>query len=100
VWVGLIGGDQAVADADDPAGVKGNLFFVGDHDDGVSTPGQFFEEAEDLDAGLGIQIPGGLVGQDDGRRVYQGSGDGDALTLSARQFVRTMMHAVTEAHVD
>ena len=68
--VGLIGGDQAVSDADDPAGVKGDLFFVGDHDDGVSTAGQFFEEAEDFDTGLRIQIPGGLVGQDNGRRVH------------------------------
>jgi len=45
------------------------------------------EEGHDLVAGLGVEVSGGLVGEDDGGVIDQGAGDGDALALAAGEFV-------------
>ena len=57
------------------------------------------ERGHDLDAGLGVEIAGRLVGQDDGRAVDEGAGDGDALALAAGEFVGLVVHARLEADV-
>jgi len=44
---------------------------------------KLFEDVHDLTAGLGIEVPGGLVGKEDFGIVHEGAGDGDALTLAA-----------------
>ena len=48
--------------------------------------------------GVGIEIAGGLVGQDQDRLVDHGAGDGDALLLAAGKLRRLMAHPLREPH--
>ena len=50
-------------------------------------------------AGLGVEVAGGLVGEDDGRAVDERAGDGDALALAAGELVGLVVHAGFEADV-
>ena len=61
-----IRGNGAVLDMNHAVSVFGNIGLVGDEDDGVAARVQFVEEAHDLVAGLGVEVTGGLVGEDDG----------------------------------
>jgi hypothetical protein len=80
-------------------GVFGDVGLVGDEDDGVALGLEIVEEGHDLDAGLGVEVAGGLVGEDDGGVVDQGAGDGDALALSAGELVGLVVHAGFEVDV-
>ena len=55
------------------------------------------DEAQDFGAGVGVEIAGGLVGEEDGRLEGQGAGDGDALALAAGELVGQVVEAVVEA---
>ena len=55
------------------------------------------EEVHDLERQVGIEVAGGLVGQDDGRIVDERPRDRDALLLAARQLHRKRVHAVLQA---
>src|SRR5207247_630188 len=55
--------DQAVAQADDAAGVAGDVLLVGDDDDGVALRVQVLEQLHDFLARAGVEIAGRLVGQ-------------------------------------
>ena len=48
---------------------------------------ELVEEGHDLIAGVGVEVAGGLVGEDDGGLVDEGAGDGDALALAAGELV-------------
>ena len=61
---------------------------------------QFLQKYEDLEARAGVEVPRRLVGKDDGRIVDQGTGDRDALHLSARHLVALVLQTVAEAHRD
>src|ERR1700692_2498038 len=63
---GMVAGDDAVADGDDAMGVLGDIGLVGDDDDGVAVGVKLVEESHDLVAGFGVEVSGGLVGEDDG----------------------------------
>ena len=63
---GFVGEDLAVADVDDAVGVLGDVGLVGDEDDGVALGVKSVKEGHDLDAGFGVEVAGGLVGEDDG----------------------------------
>ena len=93
---GVVGGDGAVADGDDAVGVLGDVGLVGDEDDGVALGVEIVEEGHDLVAGLGVEVSGGLVGEDDGGVVDEGAGDGDALALAAGELVGLVHHAGAE----
>ncbi len=93
---GMIAGDDAVADGDDAVGVLGDVGLVGDDDDGVAAGVEIVEEGHDLVAGLGVEVSGGLVGEDDGGAVDEGAGDGDALALAAGELVGLVHHAGAE----
>jgi hypothetical protein len=93
----VVARDDAVADGDDAVGVFGDVGLVGDEDDGVALGVEFVEEGHDLVAGLGVEVAGGLVGEDDGGLVDQGAGDGDALALAAGELVWFVHHAGAEA---
>ncbi len=56
-------------------------------DDGVAGLVQAREQGHDLDAGLRIEVTGRFVGEQDRRIVDERAGDGDALPLTAGQFV-------------
>jgi hypothetical protein len=60
---------------------------VGDEDEGFALAVQVVEEIEDFFAGLGVEVAGGFVGEDDERAVGKGAGDGDALLLAAGKLV-------------
>ena len=53
----------------------------------------------DLLAGAGIQVAGGLVGQQYHRTGHDGAGDGHPLLLSARQFRRGMVLPPAQPHL-
>ncbi len=90
---------MAVADVDYAMGVFGDVGFVGDHDDGVAMGVEGIEQGHDLKAGLGVEVAGGLVREDDGWTVDEGAGDGYALTLAAGELVGLVVHARVEAYV-
>ena len=80
-------------------GVLGDVGLVGDDDDGVAFGLEFIKEGHDLDAGLGVEVAGGLVGQDDGWLIDQRAGNGDALALAAGELVRLVVHPGFEVDV-
>ena len=77
--------DLAVGQEDDPVGVGRPAGVVGDHDDGLAELGHRpAQERQHLGRGVGVQVPGGLVGEDEVGPVDQGPGAGAALLLPAR----------------
>src|SRR5712671_7942208 len=72
---------------------------VGDHDDGHAEGVlNFAEEQEDLLAGGGVEIAGGLIGEEDGGLIYQCAGESAALLLAAGELAGSMV--VTGAEAD
>ncbi len=92
----MVAGDDAVADGDDAVGVLGDVGLVGDDDDGVAVGVELVEEGHDLVAGFGVEVSGRFVGENDGGAVDEGACDGDALTLTAGEFVGLVHHAGAE----
>ena len=95
---GIVVVHQAVADPDDAAGVRGHRGVVGHQDDrqavlAVELP----EEGEDLLAGLGVEVAGGLVGDQERAAVDQRPGDRDPLLLAAREPRRLVVEPVAQA---
>ena len=79
-------------------GELGDVGLVGDDDDGVALGVEFVEERHDLVAGLGVEVSGGFIGEDDGRPVHEGSGDSHTLALTSRELVGLVHHAGAEVH--
>ena len=78
------------------AGLRG----MAHQDDGFAPLAvQVREERQYLGRGDGIQVPGGLVGQNDGRLVDQGPGNRGPLHLSARNLVRFVALAAAQTHL-
>src|SRR6266852_2748817 len=67
--IDLVAADDAVLDIDDAVSIAGDVMFVSHQDDGVSLGVELIEQTHDLFAGLRIQVPGGLVGEVDGRVI-------------------------------
>ena len=84
---------------DDPLGVFGDVTLVGHHQDGVALVLQALEQPHYLLAGLAVEVAGRFVGEDDGRTRRQRAGDGDALALTAGEFVRPVVGAVGETNL-
>src|SRR5581483_12260086 len=79
--------DQAVLDVDDAVGVLGDVMLVSYEHNGVALGVEPVEERHNFIPGLRVEVPSGLVGQDDGRPIHQGARDGHALALAAGEFV-------------
>src|SRR3989441_1172708 len=94
----LVGGDVAVAQRHDPRGVPRDVVLVGDHHDRLALAMQVGEHAHQLGARCGVEVPGGLVGEQDARLVHERPGDRHPLPLPARQLVRLVCHAVAQSH--
>jgi hypothetical protein len=80
-----VAGDGAVAHADDVVAAPGDDRVVGGDDQGgavLCVEGQ--QQVDDLGAGGRVEVPGGLVGQQQAGLHDQGAGDRDALLLAAR----------------
>ena len=85
-------GDFAVAHVEDAVGDLGGLGVVGDHQDGlVQLAAGLAEHVQDGVGVFGVEVAGGLVGEDDGGAVDEGAGDGDALLLAAGELVGAVM---------
>ena len=93
-----VGADDAVGQVHDARGVLfGQLGIVRDHDD-QAVVCDFREQVHDLDARLGVERAGGLVGQQDLRVVDEGARDGDALHLPAGKLAGLLVHVLGQAH--
>ena len=66
----------------------GHVVVVGDEEDRLAAGVQPAEQLEHLEAALGVERAGRLVGEQQRGRVGQGPGDGQALALAARQHAR------------
>ena len=55
------------------------------------------KQADDLGAGVGVEVAGRLVGEQDARAIDQGAGDGGALHLAAGQLARLVLQAMPQA---
>src|SRR5699024_7835226 len=84
---GVVAHELTVVQFDDALahGVDGDVV-VGGHDDGGALLVDAVEQVHDLGGRIRIEVAGGLVGKQDERAVDGGSGDGDALLLTAGQF--------------
>jgi len=71
---------------------------MGDHDHGIARLMDALKDAHDLQGGAGVEVAGGLVGEDDGGVVDQGAGNGHALPLPPRQLVGAVVAPVGELH--
>ena len=73
----------------DAVGVRRRDRVVGHHHDGLAElVDAAAQEAEHLGAAGGVEVAGGLVGEDDRRLADQRAGAGDALLLAARHLAR------------
>ena len=52
---------------------------------------------EDAAGGVRVEVAGGLVGEQQARRIGDRAGDGDALLLAAGEFAGAMIEALAEA---
>src|SRR5271170_4355392 len=88
----------AAAEDDHAIGLAGDGAVVGDHHDRLPLLAvQAREDVENLAAGLLVQIPCRLIGQNNPRAVHQGPRDGHALALAAAELSRAMAKAMSEA---
>src|SRR6478609_661541 len=78
-------------------GQTGDNRIMRDHDDGASLGVHFTKLAEHDFFVHGVEVAGGLVGQNDVRIVDQGPGDADALLFAAGKLRRQMLSAVFES---
>src|SRR4051812_38704545 len=72
----LVGRNEAVAKHDDATRVLGDVRFVRHHDHRLPLVGEALEHPHDLLGGRGVEVAGGLVGEEDGRVVDERAGDG------------------------
>src|SRR2546422_3692317 len=98
--VQLVRGDHAVAQRHDAGSVSRNVVLVRDHDDRLAPVVQVAEHLHQLRAGGRVEVPGGLVGEQDRGLVHEGAGDRDALAPAARQLVGPVVHSVAQPDAD
>src|SRR5690348_5481788 len=87
VLASLVSGDDTVLVVNHAVGILGDIVLVSHENDSVALALQPIEQGHNLDAGLGVEVAGGFVREDDGRLVHQSARDGDALSLSTGEFV-------------
>ncbi len=85
--------DFAVAQPNHAVGVQRDVRLVGDENDGVAFLVQVGEERHDFVAGGGIEISGGLIGEQDRRMIHERARNGHALPLAAGKLVGLVHHA-------
>jgi hypothetical protein len=90
-------GEPAVDHVDATRGAGGDGLVVRDDDQRQAVPVQFGEEAENRRRGLGIEVAGRLVAEQEARRAEQRPRNGDPLPLAAGKAGRQETGAVREA---
>lgn len=80
-------------------GERGELFVVGDDDEGLAElVAEVEEELVELCLILAVERAGRFVGEDHGGLVHQCTGNGNALFLTTREFVRLVRGAISKSH--
>src|SRR5215212_11240378 len=75
-----------------------HLPVVGRDQDGCAYAVDPVQELHDTDTGCGVEVARRLVGDEDGRLRYEGSGYRDALLLAAGEHFGKLVHLPREAH--
>ena len=89
-------GDAAVAERDGAGQGAGELRVVGDDGDRRAVAVQVTQQVDDRGSRGGVEVAGGLVGQQEGRGTDDRAGDGDALLLAAGELARPVVGAVCQ----
>ena len=92
-----IGDDAPIEQLDAPFRPSRHVGVVGDDHYRAAPAGEVAEQAEHLVASLGIERPGGLVGQYHPAAVHQRAGDGHPLPLAAGERRRPVSQAPAHA---
>jgi hypothetical protein len=80
--------DASVDEEEHPVGVRRRDRVVGDHHDALpEVVDGVPQERQDLHAGSGVEVAGGLVGEADRRSAHQGAGAAHPLLLPAGELV-------------
>src|SRR5436305_1048307 len=82
---------------DAPAHGVDDRLVVRRHQHGRAGAVDAVEQAHDADRRARVEVPGGLVGQEDQRSVDEGAGDRYALLLTAGQLIREVVALLAEA---
>src|SRR5580700_2120086 len=90
--------DPPVPDLDAPLHGSRHLEIVGDDHDRRALLMQFAQQFEDRSARCGVQVPGRLVGHDQGGPAGEGARDGGALLLTAGKLIRPVPDTRTQSH--
>ena len=85
----------AIEEVDDALGVTGISLRVGDHHDGSALLVQLCQELHHFETILGVEVTSRLVGEDELGIHHDGSGNGDALLLTARELLREVTFSST-----
>jgi len=89
--------DSTVAHAEQDRRQRGDVAIVCDEDEGLAVGrDDVAEKGEDLAAGVGVEVPGRLVGEEDAWSVGERARDRDALLLAARELTGQVPGAVLE----
>ena len=99
-WIRVVLDHFSVPEDHMPAGITGDVRFMGHQDDG--DPGllvELLEDFHDLQARAGVQVPRGFIGQNQGGLVHKSAGDGHALLLAAGELAGKMMFPPLKAHL-
>ena len=79
--------------------VLGVVLAVGHHDDGGAIAVELGKQVHYLIPVAAVEVPGGLVGQDEFRVVHHGPGHGHTLLLPARELLREVLAPVHDLHL-
>src|SRR5580700_706578 len=89
--------DATVRKEDDAIRVRRGERIVSDHDDRLPQLGDgVLKKVEEIRARAGVEVAGGLVGEDDLRPARECPRRGDALLLSSGELIGTVFEAVAE----
>src|ERR1700737_2247946 len=89
---GLIAHQRSVVELDDtPAHRVDEGRVVRGHDNRGTGAVDAVEQTHDADGGRRVEVPGGLIGEQDQRTVHERPRDGDALLLAAGELVREVV---------
>src|SRR5579862_8620067 len=90
--------DSPVPKPDDSTAMARDLLFVGDENHRLPVAIKILEDAHDLSAGVRIEVPRGLVSQDQLGFVDNCPSNRDPLLLSSRHFARPVMCSIGKAN--
>ena len=90
--------DMTISQFDVAARIVGDVWVMSHEDDSSSLGIELLEEYENLETGSGIKITRSLIGENHGRVVHQGSGDGHTLHLSTRHLVALVIESLAQPH--